>query len=218
MDELEKSFKESMRPYWEKRLNDYPSNISKKLNRYYKYCQKIWRDDDKFKRQLFALSGGTLTIFASLGVGNSSPLTVFGFFLIGLSMVCTLISNLFSPQTLIFSEAKMEKDSIKFDEKDLDDIIGNIDPSKNSALISIAKGSLDHYKNQLSFDIKKHHKISESLEPILRSLRLDVQIISDMQKYLFLLGVLLISFGLLFSLLLKPESVEERLRYLIWFQ
>ncbi len=197
MDELEKSFKESMKPYWEKRLSDFPNTISSRLKQHYKESHKVWREDDKFKKLLFTISGGTLTIFASLGLPEAAPLTILGFLFIGASMICAVLSNLFSPQTVIYSDAKMDKDWLVSDKKDLKEILSNVDQIKNKFEIQFAENSISHYENQLDYEIKKYQKISDSLEPILRKLKLNVQIISDYQKYLFLLGIIFITLNLL---------------------
>lgn len=194
---LEKSFKDSMKPYWEKRLTDFPNTINKRLSRHYKESHKIWREDDRFKKLLFTISGGTLTIFASLGLPSASPFTVLGFFFIGISMICAVLSNLFSPQTVIYSDAKMDKDWLLSDNKDLKDIISHVDPLKNKFEIQFAEDSLSHYVSQLDFEINKYKKISNSLEPVLRKLKLNVQMISDYQKYFFLIGIVFITLNLL---------------------
>jgi hypothetical protein len=213
MDDLEKSFEESMKPYWEKRLSDFPNTINNRLKQHYKESHKIWREDDKFKKLLFTISGGTLTIFASLGLAEAAPLTILGFLFIGISMICAVLSNLFSPQTLIYSDAKMDKDWLVSDKRDLKEILSNIDQIKNKFEIQFAENSISHYENQLDYEIKKHQKISDSLEPILRKLKLNVQLISDYQKYLFLLGIIFITLNLLSvmygKLFMSSNSYQE---------
>lgn len=204
-DELAKIFKENMTPFWEQQVQNFSTQINDRITEYYKRKNRIWKDDDDFKKTLFTIAGGTLTIFASIGLGNTPTLVNIGFFFIALSMACALVTKVFAPQTLIHSDAVIDLIGIKFDENRLADLNKHVDSTKNITL-SLAENSFARYKEQLIEDKKKYQKLSDKGEQLLRKLNLEVQVISDWQKYLFLIGILLIATSILIPVFDKNST------------
>lgn len=168
-----------------------------KLSKYYEDNHKTWEDDDTFKKALFTVAGGTLSIYAALGAATTTSFASIGFFLIALSMVFSIASKLFTPQGIIHSDAELGLMGLNFDEKELKEIKENVDNEKNKIEISLAESSLKSYVSQLQSDKKKYAPVANRFEKILRWLHVDVQILSDWQKYSFMLGVIVIALGLI---------------------
>jgi len=209
-DNLTKSLEEAMQPVWEKQLEVFYEEMNNKLSEYYKSNKDIWKEDENFKKTLFTIAGGTLTIFASLGANNSPPLMNVGFFLVALSMICGISTQIFSPEIRIHSDANIGLSALEFDEKRLAEIKSHIDQSKNTTAIMLADFGLKSFKDQLLADKNKYNRLSTNLEKMLRRLKLDIQKISNWQKYIFLIGVLIIATSILIPIFHQKTAGEVK--------
>lgn len=201
---------ESKKQRAKKELEEYSDNIHKKLTDYFERSNRIWKDDENLKKVMFTVAAGALSVYASLGTNHSNTLTNLGFFLLAFSMVFSLASKVFAPQILLHSNANLGLLNIELEHKRLDDLISQVDQKNDRIPIFIAKKNLEIYEDLLRKDKNKYRSVNDKIEQFLHKINLDAQIVSDSQKYSFILGIFVISLslitpvlGTLFTLIFK---------------